>query len=417
MIITWMLSAILFTALLALAARCADVALRVAGRQARGVWLAALAIALLWPMMAPMARTVWPATSGLKVMTVNLPAIRVLSNSGASSPTWLTNLELIVVSAWVVVSLALLLRLARAFVLLERAQASARRQMVDGVNVLVSRTLGPAVVGLAEPRVLVPSSLLDLDEPLRRLVLNHEDEHRRAHDQWIIVGSALAVALLPWNVALWWIARRARLALEMDCDARVLARGANAQQYGKLLVFIAQTQPATSVAPMLAAGTSHLERRITAMCTPLPSRRRTRAAIALTGMTVALAAACTSDVADPVARPAMSSAAARTPTVVTEPYADYQLEKPARQIAMGSLLKYPAALRAAKIHGEVLAQFVVDVHGRVEPGTFKAVKSDHALFTQAVSDALPGLRFEPAEVGGKKVRQLVQQPFTFALSR
>ena len=67
--------------------------------------------------------------------------------------------------------------------------------------------------------------------------------------------------------------------------------------------------------------------------------------------------------------------------------------------------------------GVVLAQFVVDANGRVEPGSFKVLKSDHALFTQAVSDALPGMRFDPAYVGLEPVRQLVQQPFTFALSK
>ena len=32
-------------------------------------------------------------------------------------------------------------------------------------------------------------------------------------------------------------------------------------------------------------------------------------------------------------------------------------------------------------------------------------------------DALPLMRFTPAEAGGGKVRQLVQQPFIFSLSR
>ena len=93
------------------------------------------------------------------------------------------------------------------------------------------------------------------------------------------------------------------------------------------------------------------------------------------------------------------------------------MEKVARQVGADSPLKYPQVLRAANVSGVVLAQFVVDTNGRVELGTFKALKSDHALFTQAVSDALPDMRFDPAYVDLKKVRQLVQQPFTFALSK
>jgi protein TonB len=34
-----------------------------------------------------------------------------------------------------------------------------------------------------------------------------------------------------------------------------------------------------------------------------------------------------------------------------------------------------------------------------------------------VKNALPRMRFIPAEVGDKKVRQLVQQPFSFAITK
>jgi hypothetical protein len=30
---------------------------------------------------------------------------------------------------------------------------------------------------------------------------------------------------------------------------------------------------------------------------------------------------------------------------------------------------------------------------------------------------LPDMRFAPAQVGGRKVKQMIQEPFTFALSR
>jgi protein TonB len=38
------------------------------------------------------------------------------------------------------------------------------------------------------------------------------------------------------------------------------------------------------------------------------------------------------------------------------------------------------------------------------------------LFTQAVRAALPRMRFFPAQVGGKAVKQLVQMPFQFNLA-
>jgi protein TonB len=69
------------------------------------------------------------------------------------------------------------------------------------------------------------------------------------------------------------------------------------------------------------------------------------------------------------------------------------------------------------VEGEVLAQFIVDTTGRAEINSWKVLKASHELFAQAVKSALPGMRFIPAEVGGKKVKQLVQQPFTFAITK
>jgi periplasmic protein TonB len=105
------------------------------------------------------------------------------------------------------------------------------------------------------------------------------------------------------------------------------------------------------------------------------------------------------------------------PVNTDQPYFEFQVEKQVQQIPGTGNLRYPDMLRSANVEGEVLAQFVVDADGRYEAGTFKVLKSSHELFTQAVKNALPNMRFYPAEVGGKKVKQLVQQPFTFSLSK
>jgi protein TonB len=79
--------------------------------------------------------------------------------------------------------------------------------------------------------------------------------------------------------------------------------------------------------------------------------------------------------------------------------------------------RYPESLRMAGVEGRVVAQFVVDIEGRVEAGTVRLVRTDNALFDEAVRTALPRMRFTPAEIAGRKVRQLVEMPFVFALSR
>lgn len=79
--------------------------------------------------------------------------------------------------------------------------------------------------------------------------------------------------------------------------------------------------------------------------------------------------------------------------------------------------QYPAALEIAGIPGRVLVQFVIDTAGRVETATLAVLSSTNPLFTAAVQKALPLWRFFPAEVGGRRVRQIVQIPILFSVPR
>ena len=105
------------------------------------------------------------------------------------------------------------------------------------------------------------------------------------------------------------------------------------------------------------------------------------------------------------------------PVNTDQPYFEFQVEKQVSPLPGNPAPRYPDMLRSANVEGEVLAQFVVDTTGRYEAGTFKVLKSSHELFTAAVKSALPNMKFYPAEVGGRKVKQLVQQPFTFSLQK
>ena len=106
-----------------------------------------------------------------------------------------------------------------------------------------------------------------------------------------------------------------------------------------------------------------------------------------------------------------------TGPVGDQTYFEFQVEKPVVQAPGSSGPRYPDILRSAGVEGEVLAQFVVDTTGRAERNSLKILKSSHELFAQSVQNALPNMKFIPAEVGGKKVKQLVQQPFTFAIAK
>jgi protein TonB len=106
-----------------------------------------------------------------------------------------------------------------------------------------------------------------------------------------------------------------------------------------------------------------------------------------------------------------------TGPVGDQPYFDFQVEKQAAAEPGHPNPRYPDMLQSAGIPGEVLAQFVIDTTGRADMSTFKVLKSDNDLFTQEVKNTLPKWRFYPAEVGGRKVKELVQQPFSFAITK
>lgn len=105
------------------------------------------------------------------------------------------------------------------------------------------------------------------------------------------------------------------------------------------------------------------------------------------------------------------------PANENQTYFEFQVEKQVQPMPGNSPPRYPDMLRSANVEGEVLAQFVVDTTGRADMSTFKVLKSSHDLFTAAVRSALPNMKFYAAEVGGRKVKQLVQMPFQFNLNK
>jgi beta-lactamase regulating signal transducer with metallopeptidase domain len=157
-----------------------------------------------------------------------------------------------------------------------RGNGNSSSQSIDGVPVVVTDSVGPATVGVLRSRVIVPRWVLALPAVQRRYVLRHEDEHRKSHDALLLFVASLALILTPWNLALWWQLRRLRLAVEMDCDNRVVSALGDANAYGELLFKVAQ---AASRGPRLQPaflGQGLLERRLTALVAPAPLQHAQR---------------------------------------------------------------------------------------------------------------------------------------------
>ena len=109
--------------------------------------------------------------------------------------------------------------------------------------------------------------------------------------------------------------------------------------------------------------------------------------------------------------------AASPDLVSTQTFLEFQVNKPASQAPGSPGPRYPDALRAAGVTGEVHAQFVVGTDGLADPKTFKVLVKTDDRFADAVRSALPAMRWDAAEIAGRKVKQLVEQTFEFKLDR
>ncbi len=145
--------------------------------------------------------------------------------------------------------------------------------IVDGIPVVVTDLAGPATVGFWRSRVLVPQWVLGLPHAQRQYILRHEEEHRRSHDAQLLFVASLPLLLMPWNLAMWWVLRRLCLAVEIDCDNRVVAGLGDAPAYGALLLRVAEASSrGPRLQPAFLGGMGSLERRLTQLVAPTPLR-------------------------------------------------------------------------------------------------------------------------------------------------
>src|SRR6266481_2072595 len=134
---------------------------------------------------------------------------------------------------------------------------------VGGTSVYLASDVGPAVVGLIRPRIVVPAWLTQSSAREQAAVVAHEQSHLDAHDPALLTVALCLLVFMPWNLPLWWQLRRLRYAIEVDCDARVLRGGHDATQYGETLIAIGQRQSAfIGAVAAMSESKSFLEERI-----------------------------------------------------------------------------------------------------------------------------------------------------------
>ena len=215
---------------------------------------------------------------------------------------------------------------------------------MHGTTVRIASDIGPAVVGVTSAEIVVPQWLLTRDEREQQLVVAHELEHVRVYDPLLLAVAQLAVILVPWHPAVWWMAARLRLAVELDCDRRVLARGASARDYGTLLIDLTDHRTGFGAAlPAFSCGPSHLERRLVAM-TSKPLRYPLVRALSTGALaSLALLAACeaklpTADEMDRMTASTATQAAGRVAFVTASNMRFFVDDKPTTAIIANAIV-------------------------------------------------------------------------------
>jgi bla regulator protein BlaR1 len=273
--LAWMIYVVLVTLLVGVAALAAEKAARLRLAPTRWIWMLAMVSSLLIPTVivsvsVQVPAFVTPPASGRAI------ALRQVTSEALSPTKWIgtganraissRNLDSWLRRCWIIASTMLLLLLLGSGTHLSWRKRSWGTRTVAGVSVYVASDIGPAVVGLLRPRIVVPNWLTELPDSQQALVIAHELSHLKARDPQALAAALCVLVCAPWNLPLWWQLRRLRYAIEVDCDAEVLRSGGDAKQYGETLLAVGQRQSAsiTTVAAM-SESRSFLEERITIM--------------------------------------------------------------------------------------------------------------------------------------------------------
>ncbi|CAN5729283.1 hypothetical protein BH23GEM8_BH23GEM8_16010 [soil metagenome] len=427
MIAPWMAYGLLVTLLLSGAALCLERAGRRWRLSTRFGWWAAVAGSLgvplaVWLLVRPGSVTGPGGEIGELTLIGRPVPVGTPTTSSTDLMALLRLSDPVLLAGWGVASTVILMIGIISVIRLRRAERSWVESKMAGQAVRVSGDVGPAVVGFFRSRIVVPGWAIDAPELLQELIIAHEVEHVRAGDSRLLLSAYMAILLLPWNLPLWWVVRRLKLAIEVDCDGRVLRRGADPHAYGTLLLEVGARRSLSAgfSVTALTEPTTFLEKRIQMMMTRNERWTRTAALPALALATALLVLACSIDQprsAGVTGPTAIEKAPAALPEIANEPRFTPYEQRPELldRAAVAALFQahYPPLLREAGIGGTATLWMYVDERGRVL-NSITNVSSGHSDLDAAAHTIMRQIRFEPARNQGEPVAVWMMLPITFS---
>ncbi|HEY4312235.1 MAG TPA: M56 family metallopeptidase [Pirellulales bacterium] len=104
------------------------------------------------------------------------------------------------------------------------------------VRLIDAGTVGPAVLGILRPAVLLPAALV-AGLPIDSLaaILAHELAHIRRHDYLVNLAQLFVESILFFNPAVWWISRQVRQEREACCDQLAVSVTGGTVNYAQTL--------------------------------------------------------------------------------------------------------------------------------------------------------------------------------------
>lgn len=285
----WIVYVVIVSLLLGGAALSAERALRLRRSATRWVWAVAIVASLVVPtiiasvaIQVPNIRAPNQPEKSIVLRHVTSLPLTALSFLPMPPPTSSAgiNLDSQLKRYWLIASGVMVLLLAASAAQLYWRQRRWERTTLAGVSVYVAPGVGPAVVGLLRPRIVVPPWVVESLPARQAHVIAHEQSHLSAGDPLLLTTAVCLLVFMPWNLPLWWQLRRLRRAIEVDCDARVLSAGHNVTHYGETLIEVGKRQSAfVGTVAAMSESTSFLEQRIRIMLSKPGSWWKTSAVI------------------------------------------------------------------------------------------------------------------------------------------
>lgn len=279
------------------------------------------------------------------------------------------------------------------------------RERADGHCAASSSVVGPAVLGLLRPRIVLPADFEQrFDAEQQALILAHEHSHLRRGD---LVASAIATALrcVYWfNPLVHLGAARLRQDHELAADAEVLQRHPHARRrYADTLLNVQLAVPGLPVG-CLWQSSHPLKERILMLKQPAVPRFNP-----LTGAVVGIALAVGISALAWAGQPARPAAASEPDAATAR--ADGNVDPVSyRRIARP---KYPQAAVDAGQSGKVLLEVLVGVDG--SPLEIQVAEaSAPGVFDEAAIASVRNWQFNPAVKDGKAVESRVLVPICYA---